>query len=400
MATERSAHSRLIQAAALLTGLDRFAAAPMLAVIAASFGQPLERAVGVASLYYLLYGAAQPLWGIGLDRWGRLTTMRASLRIAGVTGLYSALGWTLGLVVVARAATGAMMAAVVPAGLVYIGDTAPSTTRQRDLASLSAMVAVGSAIASLTAGLAAERGVWRLAFAVPGCLALAMSSMLGRVPEPARRRATPSLRAQLAELASGRQLWLLLALGLGDGGLILGVSTLFATVVQEDGRSAAIAGSVVAVFGVAVLAWSRVVRFLVGRWSVSALLASGALVLAVGYFIAAVPGSGGEILVATTGVAGGWSFIHSSLQTWANEAMPHLRALTVSCFSASVFVGSALATMLATPGVVSGHSRAVFVATAGAAVGYGASAVVARRRYEGRGARPVNSDQPRSTGGC
>ncbi len=54
---------RLLQLAAFFSSFDRFAVAPMLVTIAASLGASLSEVAATASLYYLLYGAMQPVWG-------------------------------------------------------------------------------------------------------------------------------------------------------------------------------------------------------------------------------------------------------------------------------------------------------------------------------------------------
>ena len=54
---------RLLQLAAFFSSFDRFAVAPMLLTIAAALGASLAETAAIASVYYLLYGAMQPVWG-------------------------------------------------------------------------------------------------------------------------------------------------------------------------------------------------------------------------------------------------------------------------------------------------------------------------------------------------
>lgn len=60
---ESSGGPRLLQLAAFFSSFDRFAIAPMLLTIAASLGASLTEVAATASLYYLLYGLMQPVWG-------------------------------------------------------------------------------------------------------------------------------------------------------------------------------------------------------------------------------------------------------------------------------------------------------------------------------------------------
>src|SRR5215216_829772 len=63
---------RLLQLAAFVSSFDRFAVAPMLVTIAASLGASLTGVAATASLYHLLYGLMQPVWGMVSDRLGRV----------------------------------------------------------------------------------------------------------------------------------------------------------------------------------------------------------------------------------------------------------------------------------------------------------------------------------------
>src|ERR687897_3894437 len=62
---------RLLQLAAFFSSFDRFVVAPMLVTIAAALGASLAKTTATASLYYLLYGGMQPVWGVLSGRLGR-----------------------------------------------------------------------------------------------------------------------------------------------------------------------------------------------------------------------------------------------------------------------------------------------------------------------------------------
>lgn len=48
-------------------------------------------------------------------------------------------------------------------------------------------------------------------------------------------------------------------------------------------------------------------------------------------------------------VAGGFAFMHSTLQTWATEVVPEARATVISLFAGALFAGSGVATVAAAP---------------------------------------------------
>jgi MFS family permease len=175
---------RLLQLAAFFSSFDRFAIAPMLVTIAASLGTSLAGITATASLYYLLYGAMQPVWGMLSDRLGRVRVMRLTLFGAVVAGVISALAPNLAVLAAARALAGGLFAAVIPAALVYVGDTVGMDSRQKALADLMAASAVGTALATVLGGLAAYLDAWRLAFAGPALAGGVLALLLARLPEP------------------------------------------------------------------------------------------------------------------------------------------------------------------------------------------------------------------------
>ncbi|HKZ26813.1 MAG TPA: MFS transporter, partial [Rubrobacteraceae bacterium] len=158
---------RLLRATVFLSWFDRFTIAPMLVTIAAELGASLAEVAAVASAYYLMYGLMQPVWGVLLDRLGRVRVIRLTLVGVVVPGLISVLAPNLWVLVVSRALVGATFAAVIPGSLVYIGDTVPLGARQRALADQIAAGALASALATVTGGVAAYFDLWRLAFAAP-----------------------------------------------------------------------------------------------------------------------------------------------------------------------------------------------------------------------------------------
>src|ERR687884_720956 len=175
---------RLLQLAAFFSSFDRFAVAPMLVTISASLGASLAQTTATASLYYLLYGGMQPVWGMLSDRLGRVRVIRLTLLGAAVAGVLSAAAPNLAVLIAARALAGGLFAAVIPAALVYVGDTVGMDFRQKALADLIAASAVGTASATVFGGLAAYLGAWRLAFAAPALAGGVLALLLANLPEP------------------------------------------------------------------------------------------------------------------------------------------------------------------------------------------------------------------------
>jgi predicted MFS family arabinose efflux permease len=380
---ESSGGQRLLQLAAFFSSFDRFAIAPMLLTIAASFGASLTEVAATASLYYLLYGLMQPVWGMLSDRLGRVSVMRLTLFGAAFAGILSSLAPNLSVLIVARALAGGLFAAVIPASLVYIGDTVGMGSRQKALADLMAASAVGTALATVFGGLAAYLDGWRVAFAGPALAGAALAVLLARLPES---MALSDQKREGPVVQAGRVLvqpWALTVVGIAlvEGAVILGFLTFLAPSLESAGFSPAVAGLSVGLYGLAVLGWTRIVKLIANRLAASALILIGAGMLSLGYASGAVGQSLASVSAAAILVGGGFAFMHSTLQTWATEVVPEARATVVSLFAAALFAGSGVAAMAAAPLAEAGSFDLLFALGALVAVPLGLFAGLARHRY-------------------
>lgn len=373
-----------MRAAAFLSTFDRFTIAPMLVTIAADLNVSLGGVAAAASLYYLLYGLMQPVWGMLSDRLGRVRVIRIALLAAVAPGLLSALAPNLVVLVASRALAGGLFAAVIPTALVYIGDTVPDSRRQGALADQLAASAVATALATAGAGLAAHLGLWRLAFAVPVIASGALSLVLaGRLPEPERN--TAAVSGPLAQLGLVlRRPWavLVVLLALVEGGVILGFLTYFAPSLEAQGYGAALSGLAVGLYGLATLVWTQVVKKAAARLGRYALILIGGAFLACGYTAGAFDRHLFGIVLAAILVAGGFAFMHSTLQTWATQVVPEARATVISLFAAALFAGSGIATAAAAPLADAGSFGLLFALAALTAVPLGLLGGLARLRYD------------------
>ena len=384
-ARERS-QVRLLQAASATSSFDRFVVGPLLLSIAADFGVTLAGAAAVASLYFLLYGLSQPLWGMCSDRFGRVRTMRTTLAAACVFGALSAVAPTLELLVVARACTGACIAAAVPSALVYVGDVVPFTRRQGVLTDLNAASALGITSAIGLGGVLAATAGWRVAFLLPAVLAGVLSHVLRHLPEPPRAEDHQGgLRVALAS-TWGR--WVLL-LALVEGAALLGLLTYLAPALESRGASPTQAGGLVALYGVGLLLTSRIVKRLAGRVRAPVFLAVGSTALVLAYTAVALSQAPALVAAASLLVGAGWAAMHSTMQAWATEVVPHARATFVSLFAASLFVGSGVATAVLAP--LAGELRwgALFAVGVVLSAAFGVAATVGTTRFARAATAPV-----------
>jgi predicted MFS family arabinose efflux permease len=372
---------RLLQLTAFVSTLDRFAMPPMLVAIAHDLGAPLSEVVTAAGAYFLVYGLSQPVWGTVSDRLGRVRTMRVTLLLAGILALVSAFSWSPVTLGVSRGLAGGFFGAAYPATLIYLGDTVPAASRQRAIARLMVGVAMGTALASIGAGVLADLLSWRVAFVITGLSSLVLSWTLHRLAEPEVERPPGSAFAPLRQLARSPIALLVLLFAFTEGAVLLGALTLLPSAVEGTGASAALAGAVTAVYGVSVFASSQLVGRLSARWHPSRLIALGGGAATLGCVLLAISQEPAMAVAVAVLIGLAWVAMHSSLQTWATEVLPSARATVVSFFAGSLFVGSALAALVVAGLVDAGRFSLIYGAYAVLAVPLCVGAGLARRRW-------------------
>jgi predicted MFS family arabinose efflux permease len=379
-AGETTRSLRLLQGAAFCSSFDRMAIAPMLVAIAENLHASLAAVTFAATLYFLLYGAMQPVWAVLSDRLGRVRVIRSALAGAAVASGVSAVAPSLGVLLGARACAGALFAGVIATGLTYVGDTVPIARRQIALTDLMGATSAGLAASTLVGGVAVAVWDWRPVFALSAVAACGLSLALRALPEPVVAR-TPRALGAVATLL--RRPWpvAVVLLALVEGAIVLGVLTFMAPALEEAGFSPAIAGGVMAVYGAAVVVWTRAVRRAARHASAARLIGIGSTLIAIGYLAAAADAGLVGFGTAALLVAGGFAFLHSTLQTWATEVAPDLRATAVALFAAALFTGGAVGTAILGPLADAGEFASLFLIGVAITVVLGTCAAAARARW-------------------
>ncbi|GAA2777838.1 MFS transporter [Saccharopolyspora taberi] len=369
-----------LSAASFVSTFDRFAVTPMLVLIAAGLGAPLAATVSVASGYFLAYGVSQAAWGVLSDRYGRIRIMRLTLLGAAAAGVVSALAPELTSLIVARIAAGACFGAIIPTSLTYVGDTVAQQQRQQALSRLVGLMAIGTALATALSGALADLVHWRAVFVLPALLAVPCSFALRGLPEPKLPEVT-SLRTHVTAVLRNR--WALVVFGLAfvEGGVLLGTMTFLASALQHHGVEATAAGLATAGYGIGVWAFSALLRLVSQRWPVWLLIVVGGAQMCAGYVIVTAHVDITTVVISTLLLGGGWSFMHSSLQTWATSVAPTARGTAVSMFASALFGGSAASAAVGGLLVEDGQYPLLFGATAAVGAVLTTVAALARHRY-------------------
>jgi predicted MFS family arabinose efflux permease len=325
--------------------------------MAVTFHLSLAAVSGVASLYYLAYGLLPPAYGVLADRFGRVRVIRAALVGTAVADVLSALSPNLTALLVARFVTGGIACGVMPTTLVYLADRFPFTVRQQAITNVLVFVALGTAAGTLGAGLTAHVLSWRVFFLIPGAIALAVAIALRRTPESLVTRSSQNPLRQVAGVLRHGWALFLLAVAVLVGAVMFGFVTYLAPALEANGQSPAIAGVVVASYGLSVLICTRAFRYVARRTPAALILGGGAAMLLIGYLVVAAAQSVPAILVASVLAGGAYAFMQSTFQTWATDVVPEARATATSLFATAIFSGAALATA-GVAGLASAHQYA------------------------------------------
>jgi predicted MFS family arabinose efflux permease len=370
-----------LRSAVFLSSFDRFTIPPLLFPIHEAFGVSLGTAAVVASVYFVAYGASQPLWGGLSDRFGRVRVLRGAIIGGGLAALVSAVAPNIGVLILGRGLAGLFFAAAMPTAMTYVGDTVAVRDRQSALAVLMAFATAGVAAGTIVGGAVAELWSWRIAFLTSAVLAAGVSLALRRLAEPPREQRVARFTAQVREIAADRWVRAVVGLALLEGAVVFGALTFVAASLQHQGYGAAVAGSAAAGFGLANSACTPLVKRAVHRRSSPALIAFGAGLAGCGLLLVALDTTLLTAVIATVAIGGGFGFIHSTLQLWATQVHPQARAVTVSFFAGAVFFGGALASSAAAPLVDEARFSAVFIAAAIGAFTLAAVGPLLRARY-------------------
>jgi predicted MFS family arabinose efflux permease len=374
---------RLLSAGPFVTMIDRFAVAPVLIPIALEFRASVGAVAIAATAYYFAYGLAQPFWGFASDRAGRIRIIRISLAATAVACGLTALAPNLDFLIGARILAGASVCAVLPSALVYIGDMIPFKVRQAVIADVLAAVAIGTAAGSLGGGFFAHYFSWRLTFVVVALLAAVLAISMGRLPESNAPPSTGGPIAQLRQAVHRPWARFLILFAIPEGTMVLGFLVYFAPALEATGTNPALAGLVVAAYGAAVLAGTRVVKRFASRTPAWVPITIGGAMGCAGYLTAGLDQHAVAILLASVLIGGCYAIFHSTMQAWATDIAPEVRGTAAALFVTSAFTGGAIGTGLGAFFAQAHQYRSLFLLAAALSLPVVITAALTRARYPG-----------------
>ena len=150
--------------AAFGSGISQRVADPLLPRFASEFGVSLGAASWIVTIFTLGYGFNQLCFGPLGDRFGKYRVIAWACVACSIATLLCALAPGFESLLAARIVAGAMLAAIIPLSMAWIGDVVPYEQRQPVLARFLIGQILGVSAGQMLGGLAADFLGWRVPF--------------------------------------------------------------------------------------------------------------------------------------------------------------------------------------------------------------------------------------------
>ncbi len=351
---------------------------PMLVVLGQEFQVSTGEASGVVSVFAVVYGLMQLVYGPLGERFGKLRVVSLAVAACALFSAITALSVNLPMLLVMRGLMGAAAAGIIPLSMAWVGDQVPYERRQETLAKLMSATVIGMMSGLWFGGFAADTLGWRSAFVLLAAMFALAALLLWRSrqksPAPASTQ-RPSLIASFRLtgqlLGTPRVRWILTVTA-AEGALVFGAMAFMPTHLhQQFGLSVVAAGSVMMLYGVGGLLYSQMARRWLAWLGERGLVRTGAALVAVGLLVLAW-GSGVWLGMLACLLAGlGFYMLHNTLQVQASQMVPAARGSAMTLFASSLFFGQSTGVLLMAQSVDMGWLTPAFTVCALGVLGLG-----------------------------
>ncbi len=344
--------------AAFGSGISQRVADPLLPRFASEFGVSLGAASWIVTIFTLGYGFNQLCFGPLGDRFGKYRVIAWACVACSIATLLCALAPGFESLLAARIVAGAMLAAIIPLSMAWIGDVVPYEQRQPVLARFLIGQILGVSAGQLLGGLAADFLGWRVPFFLLTVGFVAVSALLFSVQRqlPARALAVSAAEGHavarmLREFALVlRQPWarVVTVTVFLEGAFLFGAFAFIATHLhQTHGQSLTAAGAVVMVFGFGGFLFATCSRIFVSRLGETGLACWGGIAMFVSLLAIALLPAWWTAIPACFVAGLGFYMLHNTLQTNATQMAPERRGAAVAAFAFCFFTGQSAGLALA-----------------------------------------------------
>lgn len=332
----------------------------LLPVLAEEFDHSPGETAPVVYAFAIAYGVMQLLYGPLGDRLGKYTVVRFAALASTFGALASALAPSLGWLTLARVASGATAAAVIPLAMAWIGDHVPLDQRQAVLARLLGATVAGMIAGQWLAGVFADTVGWRsgfvalaLLFAIAGVtMGLGMrrkvAAIAGRVSPTAVGATVESSLSRIRQVLASKTIRQMLVVTAVEGAFAFSALAFAPSHLHARfGLAVSSAGAVLVLYGVGGLLYSHGARWLLRRSNPLSMARAGGLLGGLAWMLFAFAPNWTWTVPLALAAGLGFYLLHSTLQLQATQMAPEQRGTAVSLFACALFLGQSAGMVLA-----------------------------------------------------
>jgi YNFM family putative membrane transporter len=339
----------LLSLAAFASAASIRVADPLLPAIGDEFGVSTGVAANVVIAFSITYGMFQLVGGLIGDRFGKFQIATAATLLSGFGALLCVYAVSIDALTVARLASGAVAAAIMPMALAWIGDAVDFDQRQNVLARFLPGQILGVVFGQAVGGVLGELLGWRWVFLIIAGLQFAVGAAL--LAELWTRRKTErqamapglgpvALFRRMGGLLGNRWVQTVLAAVFVEGFAVFGALAFLASHLQlEFGLSVGRAELVVATFGLGGLIFSLTSRRLIEGMGQGGLARRGGLVLSITFGLLSVLPTIWLAPILCSVMGFGFYMLHNTLQVSATQMAPEARGAAVAIYASALFFG-------------------------------------------------------------
>jgi len=318
--------------------------------------------VGAASIvvtaYAITHGTVQFIIGPIGDRLGKYRGVAAACALSAIMVFLCGLAQSLTMLAIARLASGATAAWIIPLGMAFVADVVPYERRQQALGRFMAGQIIGQMFGQIAGGVLGDYFGWRnVFFLLAGLFALAAVALafeLARNPliRAAERSAAKSgnLFADYLTVFANPWARFVLLVVWCEGALMFGVFPFVgADLHLRFALSFTAIGLIVGAFGLGGIAYALAVKPLMNRLGQSGIAKAGAAVTAAAFLTVAIQPVWWLAPIAVTAIGFGFNMLHNTLQTVGTQMSPQARGTAVALFAAMYYLGQTAGVTLAAP---------------------------------------------------
>ena len=330
----------------------------MLPELSRTFSVSLAQAAQVVSVFAVVYGLSQLIYGPLGDRLGKFGVVTSATLACSVGSLVAVFAGSLNMLVLARVMVALGAAAIIPLSMAWIGDEVAYEQRQETLARVGLGTTLGIVGGQLFGGVITDTLGWRWAFGLMTLLFGVVGALLyadwrrqsaRRVqPTSASPEKRPGFVSQALILITGRWTRIVLLTAFIEGAAGFGVLAIWASHLnQQLGLSLSAAGAIVALFGLGGMLYMVVARQLIRRLGEGGLTLVGGCVLGLCALVFGLNPHWALTLPASLIAGFGFFMFHNTMQTNATQMAPNARGTGVSMFALALFMGQSVGVLLA-----------------------------------------------------